>query len=57
MGIPRFSRSAWAENIANAWLPIQTYWKTSKGHNFNSKVRIKIPQDQISSFDPFCMPM
>ena len=34
---PRPSRSAWAENIANAWLPIQTYGKTSKGHNFNSK--------------------
>ena len=27
-----------AENIANAWLPIQTYGITSKGHNFNSKV-------------------
>ena len=29
---------AWAENIANAWLPIQTYGMTSKGRNFNSKV-------------------
>ena len=28
---------AWAENIAIAWLPIQTYGKTSKGRNFNSK--------------------
>ena len=28
---------AWAENIANAWLPIQTYGDTSKGCNFNSK--------------------
>ena len=35
---PRPSRSAWAENIANAWLPIQTYGITSKGRNFNSKV-------------------
>ena len=34
---PRPSRSAWAENIAIAWLPIQAYGKTSKGHNFNSK--------------------
>ena len=34
---PRPSRSAWAENIATAWLPIQTYGKISKGHNFNSK--------------------
>ena len=34
---PRPSRSAWAENIANAWLPIQTYGETSKGRNFNSK--------------------
>ena len=34
---PRPSRSAWAENIANAWLPIQTYGATSKGRNFNSK--------------------
>ena len=25
-------------NIANAWLPIQTYGETSKGHNFNCKV-------------------
>ena len=32
--IPRFSHSAWAENIANAWVPIQTYGKTSKGLNF-----------------------
>ena len=23
----------WAENIANAWLPIQTYGDTSKGRN------------------------
>ena len=30
---PRPSRSAWAENIANAWLPYTTYGKTSKGHN------------------------
>ena len=28
----------WAENIANAWLPIQTYGITFKGRNFNSKV-------------------
>ena len=35
---PRPSRSAWAENIVNAWLSIQTYGVTSKGHNFNSKV-------------------
>ena len=34
---PHPSRSAWAENIANAWLPIQTYGETSKGRNFNSK--------------------
>ena len=32
----------WA-NIANAWLPIQTYRETSKGRNFNSKAWIKIP--------------
>ena len=30
---------AWAENIANAWLPIQIYGDTSKSHNFNSKVK------------------
>ena len=36
---------AWAENTANAWLPIQTYGKTSKGHNL---VWIKIPLRQIS---------
>ena len=35
---PRPSRTAWAENIANAWLPIQTYGDNSKGRNFNSKV-------------------
>ena len=29
---------AWAENIANTWLPIQIYGVTSKGHNFNFKV-------------------
>ena len=34
---PSPSRSAWAENIANAWLPIQIYGKTSKGRNFDSK--------------------
>ena len=34
----RPSRSAWAENIANAWLPIQTYGLTLKGRNFNAKV-------------------
>ena len=54
---PRPSRSAWVGYIANAWLPIQTYGITSKGSNFNSKVWIKIPLDQISSFDPFCMPI
>ena len=31
----RPSHSAWAENIANAWLPIQTYGITSKGRNFH----------------------
>ena len=51
------SRSASAENIANAWLSIQTYGETSKGHNFNSKEWIKNLSSQISSFDPFCMPM
>ena len=30
---PRPSRSAWAENIASVWLPIQTYGNTFKGHN------------------------
>ena len=30
---PRPSRGAWVENIANAWLPIQTYGKAPKGHN------------------------
>ena len=34
---PHPSRSVWAENIANAWLPIQTYGETSKGRIFNSK--------------------
>ena len=34
---PHPSRREWAENIATAWLPIQTYGKTSKDHNFNSK--------------------
>ena len=48
---------AWAENIANAWLPIQTYGKTSKGRSFNSKVWIKVTLGQISSFNPFCVPM
>ena len=37
--------------------PIQTYGKTSKCHNFNSKVWIKILSGQISSFDAFCMPI
>ena len=32
---PHPSCSAWAENIANAWLPIQTYGVTSKARNFN----------------------
>ena len=36
--------------------PVQTYGKSSKCHNFNSKVWIKILSGQISSFDPFCMP-
>ena len=31
-GIPRFSRSAWAENIANAWLPRLFRHNTSRGH-------------------------
>ena len=26
----RFSRSAWVENIANAWLPIRTYGKLQR---------------------------
>ena len=41
---PHPSHSAWAENIANEWLPMQTYGMTSKGRNFNSKVWIKIPK-------------
>ena len=36
-GGPRASRSAWEENIVNAWLTKQTYGETSKGHNFNSE--------------------
>ena len=35
------SRSTWAENIADAWLPVRTYGKHSRGHNFNSKAWIK----------------
>ena len=31
--------------------------KTSRDHNFNSKVWVKIPLRQISSFNPFCVPM
>ena len=53
--IPRFSRSAWAENIANAWLPYTNIWETSKAHNFNSKTWVKIPQGQISSFVPLIL--
>ena len=37
--------------------PVQTYGKTSKGHNFNSKAWIKIPKGQNPAFDPFCMPV
>ena len=36
--------------------PIQT-WKTLKCNNFNSKASIKNPFHQISSFDPFCVPI
>ena len=50
----RPSRSMWVENIANASLPYTNIWETLKCHNFNSKAWIK---DQISSFDPFCMPI
>ena len=37
--------------------PIQTCGETSKHHNFNSKVWIKILLHQISRCDPFCMLM
>ena len=40
---PRPSRSAWAENIANAWLPIQTYGVTSKGRNLILRRKSKFP--------------
>ena len=56
-GIPRLSCSAWAENIANTWLPYTNIWENFKGHNFNSKAWIKIPKGQIPSFNPFCVPM
>ena len=35
---PRPSRSAWAETLQTHGFPIQTYGKTLKGRNFNSKV-------------------
>ena len=54
---PRPSRSAWAETLQTHGFPVQTYGETSKGRNFDSKAWIKIPQGQISSFDPFCVPM
>ena len=34
---PRPSRSAWAETLQTHGFPIQTYGKTLKGRNFNSK--------------------
>ena len=37
--------------------PIQTYGKTLKCNNFNSKAWIKNPFRQISSFDPFSVPI
>ena len=50
------ARSAWAEILQMHGFPVQTYGKTSKCHNFNSKVWIKILSGQISSFGPFCVP-
>ena len=46
--VTRASHSVWAENITNAWLPIQTYGITSKGLGL-------VPKGQILSFDPFCV--
>ena len=54
---PRPSRSAWAKTLQTHGFPVQTYGETSKGRNFDSKAWIKIPEGQISSFDPFCVPM
>ena len=55
------SRSTWAGKTLQIHVhgfPIQICGIISKGCNFNSesKVWIKIPQDQISSLDPFRMP-
>ena len=54
---PRPSRSAWAETLQTHGFPVQAYGGTSNGHNFDSKVWIKIPSSQTSYFDPFCVPM
>ena len=45
--------TAWAENIANAWLPYTNIWET--WHISYLKVKIKIPSGQIASFCSFCM--
>ena len=43
-GWPRPSHSAWAENIANAWLPIQTweYFQVPDLY-FSKKIKIECP--------------
>ena len=53
-----------APHVARGWektlhlhgFPVQTYGKTSKDRNFNSKAWIKFFQVK-STFDPFCVPV
>ena len=49
------SRSEWAETLQMHGF-LYKHEETSKGHNFNCKVWVKM-SDQISSFDPFYVPM
>ena len=44
-------------HVARGRKTLQMHGKTSKGHNSNSKARVKNLFGQISNFDPFCVPI
>ena len=52
-----YSRSAWAENIANAWLPYTNMENTLGGISLIRRCQSKIRNDHFSMLVLFCVPI
>ena len=50
-------QAIWLQIVKTYGFPVQTYGKTLVYDISNSEVLIKNPRHQMSSLDPFCVPM